>query len=168
MAYATSIRQYLRDLQHEYNAAVRGGQHTAELSYRPVLDRLFRNLAHDLNPTQEIDVVLEPRNQGWVGRPDWRIHDSVSLGIYGYVEAKGFSTDPFDTAPYQEQFDRYLTLGHKLVITDGIDFVFCMNQDTPATVVSLVEKTSLNRADWSTISPNPQFEAFMTVIVIIY
>lgn len=161
MPYAASIRQYLRDLQHEYNAAVRGGQHTAELSYRPVLDRLFRNLSHDLNPTQEIVVVLEPRNQGWVGRPDWRIHDSVSLGIYGYIEAKGFSMDPFDTAPYQEQFDRYLTLGHKLVITDGIDFVFCMNQDTPATIVSLVEKTSLNRADWSTISPNPQFEVFM-------
>lgn len=34
MPYAASIRQYLRDLQHEYNAAVRGGQHTAELSYK--------------------------------------------------------------------------------------------------------------------------------------
>ena len=58
---------------------------------------------------KNIDIVLEPRNQGKVGRPDWRVHDSVSLGIYGYIEAKGFSELPFDTVPYQEQ-QRILSL----------------------------------------------------------
>ena len=161
MAYNATIRRYLADLQHEYNSAIRGGQHTAELSYRPVLDRLIKNLANDLRPGHAIDVVLEPRNQGRVGRPDWRIHDSISLGIFGYIEAKGLSAEPFNTAPYQEQFDRYLTLGHKLVITDGIDFVFCMQQGVAPVVVSLIDKNSMNRADWSRIQPNPQFEIFM-------
>ena len=128
MAYATIIRNYLTNLQREYNSAIRGGQHTDELSYRPVLDALFHDLVRELAPELSIDIVLEPRRQGRVGRPDWRFHDHVSLGIYGYVEAKGLSLLPFDTTPHRAQFDRYLTLGHKLVITDGIDFVFCMTQ----------------------------------------
>lgn len=161
MSYNSTIRRYLADLQREYNSAIRGGQHTAELSYRPVLDQLIRNLSHDLHPGRNIDVVLEPRNQGCVGRPDWRIHDSISLGIYGYVEAKGLTDTPFDTTPYQDQFDRYLTLGHKLVITDGIDFVFCMQQGTVPVVISLIDKSAMNRADWSRIQPNAQFEIYM-------
>ncbi len=161
MPYTATIRRYLTDLQREYNSAIRGGQHTAELSFRPVLDQLIRNLANDLHPDREVDVVLEPRNQGRVGRPDWRIHDSNSLGIYGYIEAKGLTESPFDTTPYQEQFDRYLTLGHKLVITDGIDFVFCMQQGVAPVVISLIDKGLLGRADWSRILPNPQFEIFM-------
>lgn len=161
MSYTTVIRRYLTDLQSEYNSAIRGGQHTAELSFRPVLDALFHGLAYELNPTGSIDIVLEPRNQGRVGRPDWRIHDSVSLGIYGYIEAKGLTMMPFDTTPYQAQFDRYLTLGHKLVITDGIDFVFCMAQGSQPTVVSLVDKTRLTTAAWSRLPVNPQFEVFM-------
>lgn len=161
MPYNSTIRRYLTDLQREYNSAIRGGQHTAELSYRPVLDRLIRNLANDLRPGHAIDVVLEPRNQGRVGRPDWRVHDSISLGIFGYIEAKGLSSEPFDTTPYQEQFDRYLTLGHKLIITDGIDFVFCMQQGTTPVVISLIDKNSMVRADWSRITPNPQFEIYM-------
>lgn len=161
MSYASVIRRYLTDLQREYNSAVRGGQHTAELSYRPVLDTMFHGLARELNPDRSIDIVLEPRNQGRVGRPDWRFHDSVSLGIYGYVEAKGLTLAPFDTTPYQEQFDRYLTLGHKLVITDGIDFVFCLVQNTTPVVISLVDKSRLNSPDWSRLPVNSQFEVFM-------
>ena len=161
MAYATIIRSYLTNLQREYNSAIRGGQHTDELSYRPVLDTLFHDLVRELAPEVSIDIVLEPRRQGRVGRPDWRFHDHVTLGIYGYVEAKGLSLLPFDTTPYQAQFDRYLTLGHKLVITDGIDFVFCMAQGATPEVVSLVDKSRLNEANWASIPANPQFELLM-------
>lgn len=81
MSYLTTIRRYLRDLQNEYQSALRGGQHTAELSYRPVLDALFRGLAKDLCPNGNIDIILEPRNQGKVGRPDWRIHGTIRITI---------------------------------------------------------------------------------------
>ncbi len=161
MPYNATIRRYLINIQREYNSAIRGGQHTVELSFRPILDRLFRDLAVDLVSDRGIDVVLEPRNQGGVGRPDWRIHDSISLGIYGYVEAKGLTGAPFDIAPYQTQIDRYLTLGHKLVITDGIDFLFCMQQGGEPVVVSLIDKREMGNADWSRIQTNPQFEVYM-------
>lgn len=97
--------------------------HTAELSFRVPMHEMFRRIAHDLNPAGTFDIILEPRNQGRMGRPDWRIQDRISLGVYGYIEAKGPSNEPFDTTPYRDQINRYLTLGHKLIITDGIDFV---------------------------------------------
>lgn len=161
MAYKNTVKQYLSSLQKEYQSALSDGQHTAELSYRPILDTFFRNLAKDLTEDGNIDVVLEPRSQGKVGRPDWRIHDRSSLGVYGYVEAKGFSDQPFDVSPYQAQMKRYLSLKHKLILTDGIDFVFCMEEHTKPVCISLIDKTKLTAKDWSKIAISERFELFM-------
>ena len=137
MPFDANVKSYLRAYQREYNAAARGGQHTAELSFRVPMHTLFTNIARDLNPGGNFDIILEPRNQGRMGRPDWRIQDAVSLGVYGYIEGKGPSAEPFDITPYQNQINRYLTLGHKLIITDGIDFVFCF-ADTPVVVSIMI------------------------------
>ncbi len=159
MAFDADVKKYLRAYQREYNAAARGGQHTAELSFRVPMHTLFTSIAHDLNPQGNFDIILEPKNQGRMGRPDWRIQDAVSLGVYGYIEGKGPSADPFDIAPYQNQINRYLTLGHKLIITDGIDFVFCFS-DTPV-VVSIIDKDKMNVADWSCLPVDPLFQFYM-------
>lgn len=159
MAFEADVKNYLRAYQREYNAAIRGGQHTAELSFRVPMHTLFTSIAHDLNPHGNFDIILEPKNQGRMGRPDWRIQDTVSLGVYGYIEGKGPSSDPFDITPYRNQISRYLTLGHKLVITDGIDFVFCFT-DTP-TVVSIIDKGRMGVSDWSRLPVNPLFRFYM-------
>lgn len=160
MAFELSVKRYLRALQNEYSASLRGGQHTAELSYRAPMHELFKNLSHDINPTGKFDIILEPKNQGRVGRPDWRIHDSISLGIYGYIEGKGLSQDTFDITPYKRQIDKYLTLGHKLIISDGIDFVFCFVGAVP-TIISLIDKSKMDVPDWSTLPIDPRFKFFM-------
>ena len=159
MSFESDVKSYLRAYQSEYRSAIRGGQHTAELSFRVPMHELFRKIAHDLNPAGRFDVILEPRNQGRMGRPDWRIQDSVSLGVYGYIEGKGPSNEAFDTTPYQGQINRYLTLGHKLIITDGIDFVFCFT-DTPV-VVSIIDKGRMDVADWSRLPVDPRFKFYM-------
>lgn len=159
MSFETDVKTYLRAYQNEYRAALRGGQHTAELSFRVPMHELFSNIARDLNPTGNFDVILEPRNQGRMGRPDWRVQDSVSMGVYGYIEAKGLSNDAFDIMPYQTQINRYLTLGHKLIITDGIEFVFCF-ADNPV-VVSLIDKTRMGAPDWSRLRVDPLFKFYM-------
>lgn len=162
MAYNAHIKKYLRALQNEYNSAVSGGQHTAELSFRTPLDQLFRDLAHDLNPTEPISVVLEPRSQGKsVGRPDWRIHNEHTLGIYGYIEGKGLSNNTFDIAPYQNQIKKYLTLGHKLIITDGVEFIFCFRNNQNPAIISLIDKAKISCKDWSALEINNQFELLM-------
>ena len=128
MGYMHTVKQYLASLQKEYQSALSDRQHTAELSYRPILDTFFRSLAKDLTDKGSVEVVLEPRSQAKIGRPDWRMHDRTSLGVYGYVEAKGLSDQPFDMVPYQTQIKRYLSLQHKLILTDGIEFIFCMKK----------------------------------------
>ncbi len=159
MAFDATVKAYLKAYQKEYNTAIHSGQHTAELSFRVPMHNLFNQLARDLNPTGNYNVILEPRNQGRMGRPDWRIQDSVSFGVYGYIEGKGPSAEPFDTTPYQNQIERYLALGHKLIITDGIDFVFCFS-DIPV-VVSLIDKSRMNASDWSRLPIDPLFKFYM-------
>jgi hypothetical protein len=161
MPYQAIIRRYLSGLQRDYQDALTGHQHTAELSFRPSLDRLFKELAMELNGSPDIVVILEPRNQARMGRPDWRIHDRNTLGVYGYIEAKGLTPTAFDITPHEEQFNRYLSLGHKLIITDGIDFVYSFNEGTRPQVVSLIDKALMNRPDWSRLTHNPQFEDMM-------
>ena len=157
MPYESIVRKYLEALQKEYQAAERGGQHTAELSYRPVLDMFIRNLAGEFNKEDSCDIILEPKNQGTAGRPDWRIHDKNTLGIYGYIEAKGLSEEPFDIKPYKEQIEKYRALGHKLVITDGIDYLYCPNDGTDLIVISLVDKNDLSKKQWSRLKVNQKF-----------
>lgn len=159
VAFDANIKSYLRAYQREFNAAVHGGQHTAELSFRVPMHNMFNQIAHDLNPDVSFDITLEPKNQGRMGRPDWMVQDSVSLGVYGYIEAKGPSAEPFDATPYKNQIARYLSLRHKLIITDGIDFVFCFNE-TPV-VVSIIDKTKMGVADWSRLPVNPLFRFYM-------
>lgn len=162
MSYSEIVKNYLMRFQSENEAAIRGGQHTAEMSFRPVLDSFIRDLSRNLAPAESIDVVLEPRNQRKLGRPDWRLHNRISLGIYGYIEAKEFSPDRFNIVPYQNQINRYLSLGHKLIITDGIEFLFCMSQEFGPYSVSLVEKAILSSSsDWSKLTINPEFKHYM-------
>ena len=155
------MRGYLQRLQREWNDACSDGQHTAELSFHPCLDELFRKLANELCGGRNTCVVFEPRNQARMGRPDWRIHDRDTFGVYGYIEAKGLSAEPFDTTPYESQFHRYLSLGHRLVITDGIDFVYVFEQGHDPQCVSLVDKRHLESRDWSELPVNPDFELIM-------
>lgn len=162
MSYNAHIKKYLRALQGEYNSSISGGQHTAELSFRTPMDQLFRDLSKDLNPSEHIKVILEPCSQGkHVGRPDWRIHNEQTLGIYGYIEGKGLSNEAFDITPYQKQIKKYLTLGHKLIISDGLDFVFCFKENQEPIIISLIDKSKINRKDWSTLDIDPRFEILM-------
>ena len=151
------VRRYLQSFQQAYRDAVVGGQHTPELSFRPPLHAMFEDLANEINGTNVV-VVFEPRNQQRMGRPDWRFHHRDTLGVYGYIEAKGYSPRAFDITPHTVQFNRYLSLGHKLMITDGIDFVYSFDEAEPPRVISLVDKTHMTNGDWSRLNINPQFE----------
>jgi hypothetical protein len=161
LSYQAIIRRYLTSLQQNYRDALADNQHTAELSFRPPLDTLLRELAVELNGSPNIVIILEPRNQARMGRPDWRIHDRNTLGVYGYIEAKGLTLNAFDITPYEAQFNRYLSLGHKLIITDGIDFMYSFSDCARPQVVSLIDKPLTNRSDWSRLTLNRQFEYLM-------
>lgn len=121
--YKNILEQYFAELKDFYDFNSTSGMATAELSFRPYLDNFFANLSAYINPT--IQRVFEPRTQGKYGRPDWAFSDSETMGIYGYVEAKGLSPkDHINPEEYKRQVTKYLHLGNPVLLTDGIEFVF--------------------------------------------
>lgn len=160
MDYKTACVQYFEEFQRELDSSRKSNQHTAELSFRTSLDNFFKNLLHAFGLSSQVKAVLEPRRQLKAGRPDWLFYDSDTLGVYGYVEAKGFSGDRFDIDSHKEQIERYGTLGHKLLITDGIDFYFS-TPDGSCRFVSLVDKAKLRYLPLSQCEPDASFEIIM-------
>jgi hypothetical protein len=123
MSYQDTVQVYLGELAESIAVAHNTGETTPELSYRPVLDRFIRNLAAFYS--READIIFEPKQQGHVGRPDWRIYNTNSLGLYGFVEAKAL--DPEHTIQieeYRAQVSKYLGSSRYVILTDGLDFVF--------------------------------------------
>lgn len=116
------IDGYLKDLDKIYRYGIQSGVITAELSYRPTLENLFKGLSTYISP--HIDHVFEPCKQGESGRPDWLFFNKDTMGCYGYVEAKGYNpSQPLRQQSYVSQVQRYLYLGNTVILTDGIDFI---------------------------------------------
>ena len=132
------------------NSVGQSTESTPELSFRPVLDSFLRDLAQNINP--EIEGVFEPRAQKRAGRPDWRFHHRGHLGVYGYVEAKPLDlTANIKVSDFGQQIGKYLSLGHKLILTDGIDFAF-VDSNGNSELISIVPKPSnINNLDQQTI-----------------
>lgn len=123
MSFENAVRQYLQEVDVYVNTAWATGETTPELSYRPVLDRFLRNVSQLYSPN--IELIFEPKRQGQAGHPDWRIYNTVDLGLYGYVEAKAFDPESqINIAPYMAQITKYLTIGADVILTDGLEFVF--------------------------------------------
>lgn len=156
MSFTVISRVYLRELQAQTEESERSGQHTPELSYKPALDTYFRALASLYS--SEIFVVFEPKTQAKAGHPDWRFH-SHSLGVYGYVEGKPLQKESsLVLENFQEQVSRYFALGHRLIVTDGLEFNFFDPKKTEPARILLIDKPATAR-DWGTLQPNPVLEA---------
>lgn len=157
-ALRTLFRSYLSDLQREYERGTRSGEATPELSYRAPLDSLLRKIPGALR-VSDVERIYEPRKQAKAGRPDWRFHNRKSMAIYGYVEAKGL--DPrsaLTPSAHHEQVQRYLSLGHRLIMTDGLDFVFYEPAARAPQTVPLIKKPLRKGAGWTVQDIDPRLE----------
>ena len=114
------LSNYFQRLSADHKVARQTGNATAELSYRPALDSFLVEISKFIN--KDIDRIFEPRTQGKSGRPDWLFSNKESMGIYGYIEAKGFNPNvALNAKDYESQVNRYLYLGNPVILTDGID-----------------------------------------------
>lgn len=142
------LSQYINSLSSDYKISEKSGNSTAELSYRPALDTFLVQLSLYIN--KNTDRVFEPRNQGAYGRPNWLFSNKSTMGIYGYVEAKGFDPNiPLNPKDYEKQVQRYLYLGNPVILTDGVDFIL-YKADGTSKIVSICKKP----IDWSNLEFN--------------
>lgn len=155
-AFVTIAQKYLESLESALREASDTGEFTPELSYRPFLDSFFRELSQNIDPS--IGIIFEPRNQSKAGRPDWRFYNETTMGVYGYVEAKGLDAAALlQPNEHSDQLHKYLDIGHKVMLTDGVDFAFFDPTSTSPKLVSLVEKP-FHASGWGKAQPNPLFE----------
>ena len=116
------LAEYIKRLGNDYKTAIATGDATPELSFRPALDDFLVQMSKFIN--RKIVRIFEPRQQGKYGCPDWLFSNKDTMGIYGYVEAKGFNPDVvLNPANYEGQVKRYLYLGNPVILTDGVDFI---------------------------------------------
>lgn len=83
------LAEYIKRLGNDYKTAIATGNATPELSFRPALDDFLMQMSGFID--HKIERIFEPRQQGKYGRPDWLFSNKETMGIYGYVEAKGFN-----------------------------------------------------------------------------
>ena len=139
MTFTSLAKTYLKALQEHLRQAKTTGELTPELSYRPATDQFLRDLCGQIRP--DARVVFEPKKQARAGRPDWRIHNDKSYGVYGYIEGKPIDCGQhLQVDQHAEQLQRYLSLGTKVILTDGLDFVFFRPRSKKSMLVSLIQK----------------------------
>lgn len=132
------LAEYIKRLGNDYKTAIATGNATPELSFRPALDDFLVQMSGFIN--RKIDRIFEPRQQGKYGRPDWLFSNKDTMGIYGYVEAKGFNPDiVLNPADYEGQVKLYLYLGNPVILTDGVDFIV-YNPNGTSSLTSVCKK----------------------------
>ena len=156
MNFSQILNNYLSELHQEVLAS-QSGETTAELSFRTSLDNFFKNTASAID--SKIVTIPEPKNQNKLGRPDWRFHNADSMGVYGYVEAKGIDSENYiNKEAYRNQVEKYLTLGNPVLLTDGIDFIL-FKPNGEEVNYSACQKP----IDWNNLIPNTELETlFLT------
>lgn len=152
------LKDYMAKLGNDYHIAIATGNATPELSFRPALDDFLVRMSGFISC--KIERIFEPRQQGKYGHPDWLFSNKDTMGIYGYVEAKGFNPNvTLNPADYESQVKRYLYLGNPVILTDGVDFIMYKSDGS-----SVLKSVCTKPINWNEVVLNtdvfPMFKDF--------
>lgn len=155
------LNEYLDQLSKDYLTAQASKNATPELSFRVALGNFLGELAKFYGNGDKIGCIHEPKKQEKYGRPDWMFFNKESMGIYGYIEAKGLNPKSRLIAKeYEDQVKRYLYLGNPVILTDGIDFLmYKRDKSTKAVSIKAVSVCS-KPTNWKDIHINTDVEPF--------
>lgn len=169
--FSTTARNYLKSFQRSVRDARASGAVSVEMATRPVVHQFIENLVRltEPNPGQAIvhhDTTVTPGN-----RPDWRIEDFTTFGVFAYGDHKNLSdgTQFNLSSGERAQMERYLGLGRPVFVFDGIEFIFLdPTQADPFAALkrlSLVPKPLTLTADWSTLPIEPLVETTFAQLI---
>ncbi|WP_240461315.1 N-6 DNA methylase [Helicobacter pylori] len=140
------LKEYLesiKDLTPEKN----------ELTHRPSLYNLLKNLKNDFN--KEFKIEHEPKKDKQGGQPDFRV-SYQGLNI-GYIENKRVGTNLRELLK-SDQILKYLELNPNLMLTDYLKFMWVGKDENNAPLIKKeISVASLDELS-KPLKPNPQTE----------
>ncbi|MGL2718240.1 type ISP restriction/modification enzyme [Helicobacter pylori] len=141
------LKEYLeniKDLTPESN----------ELTHRPSLYNLLKNLKNDFN--KEFKIEHEPKKDKQGGQPDFRI-SYQGLNI-GYIENKRVGTKLRQLLK-SDQILKYLELNPNLMLTDYLNFVWVgKDEENKPLIKREISVASLDELSKPPLKPKPQTE----------
>jgi hypothetical protein len=163
--YEQIVREYLRRFQTDCQSAWMSGASSVELATRPTVHDVLVKMLTSFKP--EVVVHHDSKLPGTRNRPDWRIEDSATLGIYAFGDHK--SLDPskqyFLKPSERKQIDRYIRLGRPVFVFDGIEFLFFGKDAGSFERMGIVSKPLSESSDWSRMTLNPTVEQKLRQLV---
>ncbi|MGV0905967.1 type ISP restriction/modification enzyme [Mycobacterium novum] len=146
-------KAYLAQLQQKVKAAGGSAASALELATRPVVTKFLDDALTALKPGS----VLHHESQVGSDKPDWRIEDPETFGVYAYADHKGLALNGplvLDSRS-EEQVQRYLALGRPVFVFDGVEFLFFKSGSGDPERLTLVEKPLDLDFDWTRLTINP-------------
>lgn len=157
MAFEQLARTYLLDFQKSCSASWGAGVKSVEMATRPVVHQFICDIVGlSKNELSEVaihhDINFTRRE-----RPDWRIEDEDTFGIFCFGDHKNLSLGKSFrlTNSEQSQIKRYLAFGRPVFVFDGIEFLFFSPATGKFDRISLVDKSKTDiSSDWSKLPIN--------------
>lgn len=161
MSFERTTRQYLKDFQQVVANASASGAKSNELATRPIVHGYIKAISEFCKKGGTEIVIHHDMNYTRTDRPDWRIEDLSTFGVFCFGDHKSLSASgPFQpTASEQKQITRYLALGRPVFVFDGIEFVFYKDSLTTTIRCQLVPKPLSPKTNWSTLPIDISVEA---------
>ncbi len=158
MSIDSIVRAYLRRLQRAVIDTTEAGAGSLELATRPVVSAHF--LETVVSAIKPGAVVHNELHAGRGNRPDWRIDDPDTFGVYAYGDHKGLTlSGPLVlTQREKDQIERYIGLGRPVFVFDGIELLFYWDHHSPPERIELVPKPLDVGQDWSKLPIDPAAE----------
>lgn len=161
MSFEKITKKYLKDFQEAVAHAAAAGAKSNELATRPVVHGYIDAIANFCKKDDVDIVVHHDTNYTRTDRPDWRIEDLSTFGVFCFGDHKSLAaTGSFlPTASEQKQINRYLALGRPVFVFDGIEFVFYKESVAEPVRCQLISKPLSQTKNWANLPIDISAEA---------
>ena len=151
MSFESITKNYLKEFQQSVKNALSSGAKSIELATRPVVHNYIEAITEHCKKPGSSLVLHHDTNYTKRDRPDWRIEDAATFGVFCFGDHKSLAnSSPFQPTPTeQKQIARYLALGRPLFIFDGIEFIFYKENIATPTRCTLIPKPLSKTENWS-------------------
>lgn len=151
MSFEKITKNYLKEFQQSVNNALSSGAKSIELATRPVVHNYIEAIAEHCKKPGSSLVLHHDTNYTKRDRPDWRIEDTATFGVFCFGDHKNLTVSSSFQPSHAEknQIKRYLGLGRPVFIFDGIEFVFYKDNISTATRCTLIPKPLNITEDWT-------------------